>query len=369
MYPAMEAAYTALEGISAKLKHVIILTDGRSSPGDFVGITQSMSAGRMTVSTVALGQGADRQLLEQIANEGGGRHYFTDDPSSVPQIFAKETMTASRSAVKEQPFLPIVTRPTQAMQAVDLESAPFLLGYVVTRPKPTAEIILATESGDPLLAWWRYGLGMAVAFTSDAKNRWAAEWVSWPQFSRFWAQVIRHCMRKGEARGVRVTVDRKGDRATIKVDAITPNGRYLNDAVAELTVIGPDLERTQLTMVQTAPGRYEATFDTKAPGAYHLETKQGRDGKVLQRQSRGLIVGYPDELRLRPVDRKLLQDVASVSGGHFDPQTGDLFGSSGREVDRATPLWPWLLTAALCLFVVDVGLRRLDLFPGGRRTR
>ena len=72
---------------------------------------------------------------------------------------------------------------------IDFDTAPFLLGYVVTQPRPTAEVILATESGDPLLAWWRYGLGMCVAFTSDAKNQWASEWMTWDGFSRFWAQV------------------------------------------------------------------------------------------------------------------------------------------------------------------------------------
>ena len=95
----------------------------------------------------------------------------------------------------------------------------------MTRPKPTAEVILATESGDPLLAWWRYGLGMSVAFTSDAKSRWAAEWLSWPQFGQFWAQVVRHALRKAEAKGTVVQVDRKGRRAVVSLDAIEPVGQ------------------------------------------------------------------------------------------------------------------------------------------------
>jgi len=77
----------------------------------------------------------------------------------VPQIFAKETVTASKSAINEQPFAPTIVRPTQVLNDIRLDEAPFLLGYVITRPKPTAEVILATEAGDPLLAWWRYGLG------------------------------------------------------------------------------------------------------------------------------------------------------------------------------------------------------------------
>ena len=87
-------------------------------------------------------------------------------------------------------------RATHALREIDMESAPFLLGYVMTRPKPTSEVILATEKGDPLLAWWRYGLGMTAAFTSDAKSRWAAEWLTWPGYGKFWTQVVRQINAK-----------------------------------------------------------------------------------------------------------------------------------------------------------------------------
>ena len=99
----------------AKLKHVIILTDGISSPGDFEGIAQAMAADRITVSTVALGGDADQELLEEIARIGNGRYYVADDPAQVPQIFAKETVTASKSAINEQPFSPTIVRPTQVL--------------------------------------------------------------------------------------------------------------------------------------------------------------------------------------------------------------------------------------------------------------
>ena len=213
MAPAMEEAHETLRSTVAKLKHVIILTDGVSAPGDFEGIAQAMTADRITCSTVAIGGEADQSLLEEIARLGNGRSYVADDPGQVPQIFAKETVTASKSAINEQPFPPTVVRSTQVLSEIRLDEAPFLLGYVVTRPKPTAEVILATESGDPLLAWWRYGLGVTVAFTSDAKARWAAEWISWPQFGQFWAQVVRHALRKAEAKGTFVQIERKGRKA------------------------------------------------------------------------------------------------------------------------------------------------------------
>jgi uncharacterized membrane protein len=364
MEPAMQQALEMLQNTVAKLKHVIILTDGISSPGDFEGIAQQMAQAKITLSTVGVGDDADNKLLENLAKIGNGRHYATEDPSNIPQIFAKETVTASKAAINEQPFIPQVLRPTQVLADIDFNNAPFLLGYVTTRPKPTSELILVSEKGDPLLAWWRYGLGMTVAFTSDAKSRWAAEWVSWPGYSKFWAQVIRHAMRKGDAKGVFVQVAQKDKKATLTLDAVKMTekggGGFLNNAETEIKVIDPQGGEKVVVTTQTAPGRYVGDFETPKTGTYHLQVMQKRNGQVVNQQSRGLVVNYDDELRLRPTDEKLLEAIASVSGGTYKPDAAAIFNPPERTASRAVPLWPYLLIAALLIFLADVALRRID---------
>lgn len=359
MFPAMDEAYQILMATPAKLKHVIILTDGISAPGDFEGLAQEMNSNKITVSTVAVGSDSDTQLLEDIARLGDGRYYLTEDPAQIPQIFAKETVTASKSAIDEQPFIPLTVRTTHALADLDMESAPFLLGYVMTRPKPTSEVILVTEKGDPLLAWWRYGLGMSVAFTSDAKSRWAAEWITWPGFGKFWTQVIRQAMRKSDAQGIAVVLDRDDNETAISVDAVDALGQFLNEAEVELTVVDPQLRRNKLTLDQRAPGQYTHTIPTPDSGAYHLEITVKDQGQPLYRQSRGLTVGYSDELRIKPTNEPLLKEIASSTGGQFNPSAADLF-QTDRRAHRPTPLWPWLLSAAVILWVLDVALRRID---------
>lgn len=360
MYPAMEMAYEILLATQAKLKHVILLTDGVSSPGDFEGMAQLMASSKMTVSTVAVGDGSDTSLLDAIARIGKGRHYETNDPAQVPQIFAKETVTASKSAIDEQPFIPVVMRATHALKDIDMEAAPFLLGYVMTRPKPTSEVILATEKGDPLLAWWRYGLGMTAAFTSDAKTRWAAEWMTWPGYGKFWTQVVRQTMRKSDTRGIQVATNREGSEALVTVDAVSEIGRFLNDAEVEMTVIGPGLKQMKQLLGQTAPGRYEDDVRTDRPGAYHMEITVSQNDQVVYRQSRGMMVGYSDELRIKPTNELLLKRVSETSGGIFEPTIEQIFQPSESRTTRPTPLWPQLLTIAAILFLLDVALRRID---------
>jgi len=372
MYPAMEMSFQILSSTASKLKHVIMLTDGISNSGDFESLARQMAAAKITVSVVAVGgEGStDTQLLESIARIGKGRYYLAEDPSHVPQIFARETVTATKSAIDEQPFVPQVIRATRALADIDMEAAPFLLGYVMTRPKPTCEVILATEKGDPLLAWWRYGLGMTAAFTSDAKSRWAAEWLTWPGYGKFWTQVVRHTMRKSETRGMQLTAARNGNQTEFLVDAVNDTGQFLNLSEIEMTVINPMLRTEKKSLRQTAPGRYRAVMSTNHPGAYNLEITMKQNGEVVQRQSRGLMIGYSDELRIRPVNELLLKEIAQVSGGVYNPTAEDIFAQRSSSATRPSPLWPWLLTAAALLLVLDVALRRVDFlrqFPGLRR--
>jgi hypothetical protein len=167
--------------------------------------------------------------------------------------------------------------------------------------------------------------------------------------------------RKADAKGSLVAVERRGNVAEATLDAIEPDSRFLNDAVTELTLIDPALTTRKLEMPQTAPGRYAATFAIERAGSYQLMITQKKNGVLIAQQSRGLAVGYPDELRLRAPDRALLRMVADLTGGRFDTTPEAVFAPSSRAVARATPLWPGLVVAAALFFVADVALRRIDL--------
>ncbi len=362
LYPAMEEAFRALRSTSAKLKHVIILTDGHSTPGDFEGIAQDMAAMRITVSSVGLGE-VDEPLLRRIAEIGNGRAYFCTDATSVPQVFAKETITASKSAINEDPFLPLLVRATPVLDGINMDDAPFLLGYVVTQPKPTSEVILVhPETQDPVLSWWRYGLGMSVAFTSDARNRWAADWLSWEGFNKFWAQIVRFCLKKSDSQGMAIDIQQDGEVAHIVVDAVNASGQFLNQATTRLTIADPQLRTESMLLRQTAPGRYEADVKMSETGAWNVQVTQTVAGETIHQQSRGVVVGYPDELRLRNTNTALLTSLAELSGGDYQPDPRSVFTPLATEsAVSVVPLWPWLLSLAAVLFVLDVALRRLEL--------
>lgn len=371
IYPAMVEAYEALSGARAANKHVVLLSDGHSQPGDFSGITERMAMDRITVSTVGVGEGADAYLLQDIARWGRGRYYFTADPFDIPQIFTQETMTAARSSLIEEPFLPVLFRSHQAVRGIEWGAAPFLFGYVATTPKPTAEVPLATERGEPLLALWRVGMGQVAAFTSDAKGRWASDWLPWPGYTQFWAQVVRQVAREPDAGQHETTLAVRGDRLHLTVDAFDEDGLFLNGLRVEAQGILPDLSTPEVTLTATAPGRYEGSLPLAGVGTYlariQLWPAEGGGDPLGPPFTRGIALSYLPEYRDLGVNDAALMEWANITGGTHRPALDAVFAV---PVEGSVPvqrgLWSWLLAAALLVFVADVALRRVDLRDAAR---
>ncbi|MDR3233152.1 MAG: glutamine amidotransferase, partial [Planctomycetaceae bacterium] len=376
-YPALAEAFEQLKKTPAKLKHVILLTDGQSAPGDFEGIIRSMTSELMTVSMVGIGE-ADNELLKHLADIGRGRHYACNDPQTIPQIFAKETIAASQSALREEPFVPVIVSPSQVLEGIDIESAPPLLGYVAVEPKAAVRFVLAAGNGDPLLVFHRYGLGMTAAFTSDTKSRWAAEWLTWQPFGKLWTQIIRNIIRQQNQKGVKMTLTKTGAQTEIIIDAVDESEQFINGAEGEVqiqsarkTPEAAPAKSVPIALHQTAPGRYSAVLDNAllkgsaadgASGNSVVTVSLKHGGKVLLRESRGLMQDYPPELRVRPVNETLLKAAAEATGGLYNPQREDLAGfKTDKTVYQSKPLRNYLLTLAALLFVLDVFLRRIDV--------
>jgi hypothetical protein len=220
MYPPLEQAYLALREAYADVKHIIVTTDGISGPGDFDGLARSMGTSGITMSTVGVGSEPVRPFMQKLADEAKGRAYFCDNGKAIPRIFETDTGTTAKIGITEEPFFPQVVQTAQVLRGLDLSQAPALLGYVETQARPEAHVVLATKTGEPILATWRYGRGATAAFTSGIQSRWAAPWLNWPGFGRFWVQLVRETMRRERPQPSRLTADAADGRLyiTSKVD-------------------------------------------------------------------------------------------------------------------------------------------------------
>lgn len=364
MYPPMVKAFEMLHESKASLKHCIILTDGESLPGDFEGITQKMAENRITVSTVGAGDQIDGNLLQSIAQAGKGRFYHVRNPTQIPQVFIKETAVILKSAIDEEPFRPQMVTSSEAVRGIAASEFPPLLGYVATTPKPRAEMVLLSGKGDPVLAHWNYGLGRTVAFTSDAKSRWAKNWLGWGKYRQFWSQIAQWSLRKLENADFNTEMTVERGEGVISVEALDEQGDYRNFLNLEATVVSPKGDRQKVRLEQTAPGHYEVRFPTKEIGAYVAQLAQTKDGNVVAGQVVGTSVNYSPEFESTEPNLQLLKQIAESSGGLLvNPllRTDNPFVHDRIRTFQPIDLWENLLKAAIILFTVDVGLRRIQM--------
>jgi len=359
-YPAVREAYKALFDRDALLKHVIFLSDGQMTRGDFASLIRRMVKDKITVSGVAIGSDADLQLMADVSKWGRGRFYFTEETAAVPRIFTLETQLASKASLVEQPFRPVVTNQYhEAISDIDWSKAPPLGGYVATTIKPTADQLLMTHQEDPLMAAWRYGLGRSVAFTADAKARWGILWLRWRDFNKFWSQTVRWALRAGSRSDTVATVERRDARGIVTVDTIDAKGEFVNFLDTQLGVINPDKTQMVVELDQIAPGRYRGVFPAREEGVYLAGLSQRKDQQLVGSQIVGAVVPYAQEYRELGPNEVLLREISELTGGGALGEAKDAFVTNRRRSRVPTDLWPWLVAAVTLGLVPEIGLRRL----------
>ncbi len=358
----LQAMAEVLPDEPAKVKHVILLTDGGADPSGIPELVERLYAEQgITLSTVGVGRDA-APFLEDLAALGGGRYHFTDDASSIPTIFSEETSLASRAYIVEETFYPRQVSPSPILAGIS--GLPPLRGYIASSPKSLAQVILESEKGDPILATWQYGLGRSLAFTSDASGRWARDWLRSEQFAVFWAQALRSVLSDSREAALEMNVALQGEQARLTLDALSRGGEFLNGYQVEASLVAPDGETQSLALRQTAPGRYEADFTPTQQGVYLIRflghAPDGGGGDFAEMA--GWTLSYSPEYRRLEADPDLLLRLAALTGGEAaSPDPARVFSHDLGASRASRPLWPWLLTVAALLLPFDVAVRRLIL--------
>jgi uncharacterized membrane protein len=365
IYAGLSEAEAALAKTPARLKHVILLTDGWSRSGDYDALARKMQDEDISLSIVAAG-GGSALYLEQLARAGGGRYYAAPTMTDVPKLFFKETIEAVGSYVIEEPFYPLPGSTTPILRGLDVTSLPALRGYNGTTPKSTARVSLLSERGDPVLATWQYGLGRAAAWTSDAKGQWAGDWVRWDGFNTFVAQLTNWVMPQPADEGLQTAITSDGARTTIEVNSRDSANRPRDFLDTQASIVGPDLVSQTVTLAQVGPGRYRGESPASQPGTYMVQiTQRDASDAPVASASAGLVVPYSPEYKLQDLGGfQNLQALTQATGGQVIADPALSFAPITRPASRTQPIWPMSLLIAAMLFPLDVAARRLRLTRG-----
>ncbi len=387
IYSGLDMAYRELAPLTvqdAAVKHIILLTDGNSgepAPGAYIKLASQMRKNGISLSTIGVGDGHNQQLLNQLASMASGNYHPITNPSNLPQVFIKEAKTIRKNLVKETPFVPTVL-PTGSPIMSNLSGVPQLMGFVLTGEKRDPRVVMPMvgPEGEPVFAHWQVGLGRSAAFTSDATNRWATQWLSWGGYPDFWARTIRSTARPSASRDADMIVSIRDGRVNVQLDATADSatsagggrargsrgraGSFGNFLDIRGSILKPDGSTESITLEQIGPGQYRADALADQTGNYvvslFIDSPDGTRRTVFGG------AGKPpgQELRRFKSNTALLERIAQITNGRIldplSPNPAGLFDRTQSFESRSVrPLWRTLVVWLLIVFMLDVACRRI----------
>ena len=354
-FTALYEATYALMNAQAQQKHIIFLTDGEAGDTGYLQLCDIMQQNDITLTTVAVGSGADQATLRTLAQQGGGRAYAANEFDNLPKIFTKETSLVSGSYVQNRTFTPVIT---EQSALTDFEGFPQLSGYLAATEKSLATVSLMSDREDPILAWWQYGAGRVVAFMADSRGAWTSEFLQWDQAAAFYGGMAAFTL-PGEEREGQLTTERQGDALRIVYTAPEDAQTGLSTSV---TALLPDGTQTQLALQESAPGVYEGEIAAAQLGAYALRVEQRDESGELQRvMEGGAVNGYSGEYDLRNQNAEsTLPYLSALTGGREITDSAEMLKSTHAVVRARRDLTQPLLWALMVLLLCDIALRRLS---------
>lgn len=354
IYPALAEAVKKIKKSDAALKHIVLLTDGQDGFQAYEDVLKEMEEEGITLSTVAVGTGADNDTLQWLAQEGGGRYYYSDASTTLPRIFAQEVYLSVKSYLINEEFTPVIVNSHEIIQDIFNEGSPSLLGYIASTPKATASVLLQSSKEDPILTVWQYGLGRTVAWNSDVTGQWTGNFAGWDHYAALWRNIIDWTISKSELGEDTIQIQQEASSAVVTYE--TENYSAQTNISAVFT--SESGEQQEVTLKAVSPGVYQSEVPLDEVGIYSINIRNQEGKEIVKNINTAAAMQYSQEYRYADVHNTLEKFVEKVSGRYIT-QSEEVFDTDLKGAMSRIDLTEFLLFFGILLFMADVIIRRM----------
>ncbi|MDO5156040.1 MAG: VWA domain-containing protein [Eubacteriales bacterium] len=356
IYPAIQEAYQKLLKSDAKLKHIILLTDGQDGFREYDGLLNLINEAGITVSSVAVGTEADIELMQSIAEKCGGRYYYTDVNNSIPRIFAQEVYLSTNTYLINEPFYPTITSGNQVLSGVFDEGCPALYGYIAATPKQTADVLLMSDREDPILSTWQYGLGKTVAWNSDVSNEWTAEYATWENNTLLWSNLIHYVMTETELAGDTLEIQKAGNSAKIHYET----KEYEKETKVSAVVTDEEGNAREVMLDAVKPGVFETNLDTEQIGIYNISMRKKNGEELVSNYNSAYANQYSAEYQFHDSVNDVTTFTKQANGTMISMEDS-VWKQKQETVKSRVSLTTFFLILAILFLMFDIVIRRLSI--------
>ncbi len=379
MYKALLEAATALKNMPSTApaaRHLLLLSDGNSADGsaaEFKSLASSIyQKYNTTISTIALGNDAFREVMAGIAEAGNGRYYFIDSPDALPRIMLDESR-AGRSENIQAGFTNLILNESNhpllsGMSEADL---PVLSSYNALTSKKdlgAEDILISNNFQDPILSAWQFGSGRVMAWMSSATSDWMGSWNDPKNEQRFWTQVIRYALPNPAVGPVQAEAKVNETRLSVVTHMQNASGQAANLANITFSYVDGSGNIHHLPLSQSDLGTYELVLPRLPEGAYRAAVSYAYYSSEDSIELKGELalpfaVNYVPDAQpgVMSANQDLLNDWAQLGSGKMIT-VNDLLGSEQiTPVDLPGSKASWLTVILLALVItwpLEIAIRR-----------
>ncbi len=362
VYQALKDAVAKLKQQTARVKHILVFSDGKVSKEgrDFQRLFEDISESTISASSIAIGEQADFEFLWELADAGSGAKYPVGDARDLPRITLEEMVRLEKARWVKGP-LDVEPGPfAYELQSIEPESVPDVDGYVLTFEKPTSQTLLRVhaeaEHRDPLVSRWRYGLGEVFVLNTSFEGEGLERWKEWGDLGKLSADILSHVYSDSTLQPKELTVWTELEDSKLKINIEAErDGRWLDQLPISGHLNAPTGETIPLTIEQTAPGAYEAQISDLEEGVYLFNVGEESIGQVKE----ALHIPYAEEYKKIGLNDQLLQHMADTTGGQYLENPNSLQEFLKGQALIYHDIWQEILLAALLLFLADLIMRKL----------
>ena len=360
--PALKEALKCIQESDASMKHVVLLTDGQGETSYFDDVIAAYQEEGVTLSTVAVGTGADTKLLERLAENCDGRYYYSDISTDIPKIFAQEVYLSGETYLQNGTFSLAANNSHAITKGLYEDGWPKILGYVSATPKASANVLIAeSEKKNPILSVMQYGLGHTVAWNTDVTNRWSSSLAGYDDYVQLWKRIMDYSA--GNTGPGEDSLDVTTVHGSTQI--LYRASDYAENTSVEAVYTDPEGNTKTQKLQATAPGVFETSLDTDITGIYNLSVRRMNGEETENAITTAAVVQYSDEYKFALTGEKFCAFVKKY-GKLIRPD--DNFWKNRKTSSRGKyNLTRLLLILAIIWFVMDIAMRRFCFVPQDTR--
>ncbi|GEM_PF-3708577 len=414
IFPALVKAYHALASSPARIRHVILISDGYNKTlEDFKGIVTKMKEGGVTLSTIGVGEQFDTRLLSSLTYWAGrkqGRFDFTRDFSRIPRLVLQQTRWAIGNPEEEEgepetenpeplpedppppppdepppapedeapeppgkeppekeplPRLPLrlsLDHPSPPFRGIDPGDVPAVYGYRRAEIGPLADVLARAPDGTPVVVVGEHGLGRTLYLGFGLGKAWGADWTAWKDLPKWMGQAIRWVKRKPETPMPPRIAFRRLPGGEVEAVVTCDPTRVAPEKPPRITLHEEgEEEGRSLPVLRSGTRRFLCRFTPPASdSALRLRAAfpPGADAECIGSEAR-VPPALPFERRHHEPDRERLETIARSTGGLVSPGAAEAVRLSPSDKTALTPLDREPILGALCLLPLTALVRRL----------